>query len=68
MRPLLATDGCHTRLEPQFITTVPNAHIRKYHPNIDVGKASQDRFDASGQRKTVALLSAGSSSTGSASN
>ena len=47
-----------------FITTVPNAHNRKYHADTDEGKESQGRVDASGQRKTGALLFAGSSSAG----
>ncbi len=38
---------------------MPNAHNREFHPDTDVGKRSQDRLDASGDRKTAAVLFAG---------
>ena len=50
-----------------FLTTVPNAHNRKFHADTEGGKVSQDRLDASGDRKIAAVLFAGRSSASSSS-
>ena len=47
---------------------MPNAHNRKFHADTEGGKVSQDRLDASGDRKIAAVLFAGRSSASSMSS